>query len=54
VQVSAYDFSMNHSGPLTLAVSKQTIDALSDAVRSENYRIHAYEAQRRYEMELYI
>ena len=36
---SAYDV-----GPL---VKAQELDALSDAVRSENYRLHALEAQAR-------
>lgn len=33
---------------LTQLVSAKTIEALSDAVRAENYRIHAYEVQQRY------
>jgi hypothetical protein len=41
------------SDSLTQPVSAKTIEALGDAVRAENYRIHAYEIQQRYVVSSY-
>jgi hypothetical protein len=36
-----------HVLQLTVSVAGKSLEALAEAVREENYRLHAYEAQRR-------